>query len=138
MSNDVPQKATVTSEDFAGANHWNDPLSGTPDLRQSRVRPKQRTTGVDPERAVSGTFVERLHADISCAAESITIASMNMTIASATNEQQHVSSSINKRMADLNRISGTTEEQGQKLAQISTNIKSLAENLKEIAGHFKT
>lgn len=67
-----------------------------------------------------------------------TISNMNQTIAASTDEQQRASNDISQQMANLHRISGTTAEQGEKLAHISTNIKTLTANLKEIAEHFKT
>ncbi|MBB5017762.1 methyl-accepting chemotaxis protein [Chitinivorax tropicus] len=67
-----------------------------------------------------------------------TISRMNQTIAQATDQQQQASGQIGTQMDDLHRISAATEDQGKKLAKISSTIKQLTENLREVSGHFKT
>ena len=62
---------------------------------------------------------------------------MNRNIAATTDEQQRSSSQVRTRIQDLNRISGSTAEQGARLAAMSSDISAHTEELRAIAEHFK-
>ena len=66
-----------------------------------------------------------------------TISDMNRNIAATTDEQQRSSSQVRTRIQDLNRISGSTAEQGARLAAMSSDISAHTEELRAIAEHFK-
>lgn len=67
-----------------------------------------------------------------------TISAMNQTIADATNDQLSASARVDDRISALNNISNSTYEQSARLARISERIHTLTEDIRSVAGHFKT
>jgi methyl-accepting chemotaxis protein len=66
-----------------------------------------------------------------------TISDMNHSIASATDLQQKSSTQVRTHIEELKRISGSTAEQGARLAVMSTDISAHTDDLRVIAEHFK-
>lgn len=83
------------------------------------------------EMAKSGTTLSQISEKVG------TISDMNHSIASATDLQQKSSSQVRTHIEDLKRISGSTAEQGARLAAMSGDITAHTNDLRVIAEHFK-
>lgn len=67
-----------------------------------------------------------------------TISEMNLQIAHAAKEQTEVAEDINKNIIDINTIADETAAGSQHVAQTSSELSQLANQLSHVVGRFKT